>query len=97
MASHAEAARGKATGALPRLGPRGHVNPMKTTPLVALLALGLLAPMTAAACPVDDALALAGAVASCALSAVDPNGGVWVHSPGGVSQTFVDTSPPCLA
>ena len=46
---------------------------MKTT-ISALLVLGLLATTAAVACPVDDALAAAGAIASCVASIPGPDG-----------------------
>lgn len=74
----------------------GHVNPMKTGFVTALLLLGTLVPMTTAlADPIEEAVALATAVAACAASAIDPQGEVDVVD-GRPQQTIVDTHPVCL-
>ena len=68
---------------------------MKSGLIATLLLLGTLAPLTTAlACPVDDAIDLATAIALCAASAVNPDGELTIGTPP--HQTYVDTHPVCL-
>lgn len=55
-------------------GPCGHVNPMKTTLLTALLLSALAIAGTASACPVDDAVDTVTGVATCVASIPGPDG-----------------------
>jgi hypothetical protein len=76
-------------------GPLGHVNTMKTPIVAALLLASLAFAGTALACPVDDAVAAAGAIASC-LETIPGADGNNEHVVVTLPVDVIDQHPVCL-